>query len=135
MLKSKFVVSFAVLFTLMLSTANINLAQGSKNLSKEKYEQAVANIKNAIVSDNSGLRSSAIYMTGKYQLSELGDALINEYRKEESKSTRFLIAFSIYQLGDKNLIDELITESFLKGDVELEETVQSMLKVYEITQI
>jgi len=62
--------------------------------------RAIANLVMALMSDNDGLRSSAIYLVRENKLEEVVDALINVLKNDESESSKVMAAVTLYQIGN-----------------------------------
>jgi HEAT repeat protein len=63
--------------------------------------KAVKNLKAALVSENDGVRTSAIYMAGLYRVDEAAEMLRNEIRNGKDGYTKKLAALSLYRIGDE----------------------------------
>jgi HEAT repeat protein len=84
--------------TLSLTTVN---AQNSGLILKKNEIQ---NLISGIQSDNTGLRKSAIFMAGKYEVMQTEEALITLLKIEEDASVKILIALALYKIGsDKGM--------------------------------
>ena len=62
---------FGIMAVLLLVGGNNIFAQESKNVLVSINENSLGNLKNAIKSDNPGLRKSGIYFAGKHSVKEV----------------------------------------------------------------
>lgn len=102
--KSKFY--FTLLFVVFL-VSSITVAQTKPSVVVKLDNNAISNLNQAIVSDNYGLRKSAIYLVGKYSLYESSDNLLVQLKKEKDPSLRILIMRVLYILGDEEFMDDI----------------------------
>jgi hypothetical protein len=70
-----------------------------KHSGPEKNE--IENLLMGIRSDNPGLKKSAIYMSGKYEVSECSGVLIQQLKTEKDASVKVLIALALYRIGSE----------------------------------
>jgi HEAT repeat protein len=70
-------------------------------------ENGIANLVTGIKSDNLGLRKSAIYLAGLYQISETVPTLIDQLKKEENAEVKVLTALVLYRLEDPRGIEAI----------------------------
>jgi len=70
-----------------------------KNVTDNEY--ALKNLVAGIQSENTGVKRSAIYFAGKYQIAEVEDVLIDQLNEEKDASTRILIALVLYEMGSE----------------------------------
>lgn len=66
--------------------------------------EAIENLETAIKSNNTGLRRSAIYFAGQYQISELIPSLVKQLKREDDRSIRILIALSLHKMGTPDAV-------------------------------
>lgn len=77
-------------------------------------EQEVGNLITGIKSDNLGLRKSAIYLSGLYEISETVPALIDQLKIEENAEVKILTALVLFRLEDPRGIEAI--ENLYKDD-------------------
>lgn len=95
----------AVMTLALTLTATLNAQEPSKIDAK-----AVKNLKAALVSENDGVRTSAIYMAGLYRIDDAAEMLRNEIKNGKDGYTKKLAALSLYRIGDAegiNLIKKM----------------------------
>jgi hypothetical protein len=63
-------------------------------------ENGIANLITGIKSDNLGLRKSAIYLAGLYEISETVPTLIDQLKKEDNAEVKVLTALVLFRLED-----------------------------------
>lgn len=100
----------------------------------ELKKKAIENLKAAILSDNPGVRKSAIYHAGYYRVKETVSSLMKQLKREEDPSIRILIALSLYKLNDEkalNLIKEL---SYSDSDPKVRRMCSAIFNEYEINR-
>jgi HEAT repeat protein len=85
-----------VLVSVRISTAQVKFINNHNKIENK----AVANLVMALMSDNEGLRNSAINLVREYKLEEVVDALINVLNKDESESSKVMAAVTLYQIGN-----------------------------------
>jgi HEAT repeat protein len=90
------VVTMALVMTLGLTAA---YAQKS-DLDLKKNE--IENLLTGITSDNVGLKKSAVYMAGKYEVIETAETLIGQLKVEDDASVKILIALALYRMGSED---------------------------------
>ncbi|HZW39520.1 MAG TPA: HEAT repeat domain-containing protein [Ignavibacteriaceae bacterium] len=88
--------------TLTLGYMNV-LGQNTDRL----HKNGIPNLKQAVQSENTGLKKSAIYMAGKYKIAEMVEPLVNQLAKEDDDNVKVLIALSLYEIGDEKGIDAI----------------------------
>jgi HEAT repeat protein len=87
------VLTIVLLSLVLLASANAQRPERGFSVNEIK------NLTTAIQSENYGLKRSAIYLAGKYEMEEVSDVLIQELKKSNDPSTRILIALSLYKIG------------------------------------
>jgi HEAT repeat protein len=102
--QSKLYVVFLVVLILLSSIA---VAQTKPSVVVKLNDNAISNLNQAIVSENYGLRKSAIYLVGKYSLYESSDYLLTQLKKEKDPSLRILIMRVLYIIGDEEFMDDI----------------------------
>lgn len=96
------IVVFSAMSTKVYSQISIDDITTSMNVKLSK--KAIDNLKAAIISDNLGVRRSAIFHAGYYRASQAAATLLKQLRIEKDPSTRILIALSLYKLNDDNAL-------------------------------
>ena len=92
-----------ILTVVLLSAVLIGSGVAQKNSIKEvtTNQYALQNLVAGIQSDNIGVKRSAIYFAGKYQIAEVEETLITQLKEEEDASTRILIALVLFEMGSE----------------------------------
>jgi hypothetical protein len=110
-MKKYFYTFVAVLSFTILTSSLLAQAQEKKNDMKFT-EQGITNLETAIKSDNPGLKKSAIFMAGKYQVVELEDLLIDELKSQNNTEIKLLIANVLHKMySEKGM---MVLEDFAK---------------------
>lgn len=106
--KKKFnsVVTATVFMAIFLLSAN-SFAQETKNVILSLNDQSIGNLKNAIQSNNPGLRKSGIYFAGKYAVEELTETLLQQLNEENEPNLRVLMIRVLYIIGNYEYMDEI----------------------------
>lgn len=89
-----------VVLMLLASTTNTE-AQRKYQFNKNSIES----LRDGITSKNNGLRRSAIYMAGFYEVSEVANTLCDELKNEINPAVKVLIALALYKIGDENSLN------------------------------
>jgi HEAT repeat protein len=63
-------------------------------------EREIDNLKIALRSENTGLRKSAIYLTGFYGMREMVPVLVDQLKREESADVKILTALVLLKIED-----------------------------------
>jgi len=79
-----------------ISTAQVKYAYNNNKLEKK----VIANYVMALMSDNAGLRNSAIKIVSENKLDEVVDALIYVLKNDNSESSKVMAAVTLYQIGN-----------------------------------
>jgi HEAT repeat protein len=104
--KSSLVAASTFLMVLFLLNVGV-FAQETKNVIVSLNNQSISNLKNAIQSDNPGLRKSGIYFAGKYAVDEVSETLLHQLKKEEDPNLRVLMIRVLYIIGNYEYMDEI----------------------------
>ena len=104
--KSSLVATSTFLMVLFLLNVGV-FAQETKNVIVSLNNQSIFNLKNAIQSDNPGLRKSGIYFAGKYAVDEVSETLLHQLKKEEDPNLRVLMIRVLYIIGNYEYMDEI----------------------------
>lgn len=83
------------------------LAQKPSNVIFVLNENAIANLKTGITSENPGLRKSAIYLVGKHSIEEVSETLIEQLELEKKPSIRILITRVLYIIGNDEYMSNI----------------------------
>jgi ATP-dependent helicase/DNAse subunit B len=81
------------------------LASTTNTEAQKKYQfnkNSIESLRDGITSKNNGLRRSAIYMAGFYEISEVSNTLCDELKNEINPAIKVLIALTLYKIGDEN---------------------------------
>lgn len=103
-----------VLVIFSLTVTNLN-ATDRPSLSESEIENLITGIE----SDNNGLMRSSVYLAGKYKVREVTSSLINKLKTEEDPSDVILIAFAIYEIGDKEAVLEMLETAEIASDAKV----------------
>jgi hypothetical protein len=89
-------------------TVGVNniFAQQSKNVLVTINENSLGNLRNAIRSDNPGLRKSGIYFAGKHAVKEVSETLHEQLNIEKDPSLKVLIIRVLYIIENDKYIDD-----------------------------
>ena len=74
-------------------------------------KNALGNLRTAIKSENSGLRKSGIYFSGKYSVQEVSETLLEQLKKETNPELRILIVRVLFIIDDQKFVDEIYNVS------------------------
>lgn len=106
-----------VVSVMLITSISYSQSQNQKNKFKKASvsefsdrqwtENGIANLVTGIKSDNLGLRKSAIYLAGLYQISETVPTLIDQLKKEENAEVKVLTALVLYRLEDPRGIEAI----------------------------
>lgn len=106
-----------VVSVMLITSISYSQSQNQKNKFKKASvsefsdrqwtENGIANLVTGIKSDNLGLRKSAIYLAGLYQISETVPTLIDQLKKEQNAEVKVLTALVLYRLEDPRGIEAI----------------------------
>ena len=99
-------ITFLTLFVLSF-VASQNFAQDTKTVVVSLDEDTIGNLKNAITSDNPGLRKSGIYLAGKHAVKEVSETLVEQLDKENDPELKILILRVLFIIDENNNMDEI----------------------------
>jgi hypothetical protein len=68
---------------------------------------SIENLRAGVKNNNEGVRKCCIYFAGKYKISDLREALMDQLTYEKNPRIRILIALSLYQIEDSEEIEFL----------------------------
>jgi len=100
-----------VVLMLLASTTNTE-AQRKYQFNKNSIES----LRDGITSNNNGLRRSAIYMAGFYEINEVANTLCDELKNEINPAVKVLIALALYKIGDENSLNMIESLSKTEKD-------------------
>ena len=96
---NKYILVPVILF--VLAAEGISYAQKKSTYANNKIgKKAVANLVMALMSDNTGLRNSALDLVRGCGLDEVVDALIYTLKNENSTSMKVMAAVTLYRIGN-----------------------------------
>ena len=98
----------------------------------ERAQKAVANIVIGIKSENDGLKRSAIYFAGKYQLKETSDALVDQFSVEKDPSTKILIAHSIFRIHNDSAMEKIYEMSVKDINPKVRRLTAAIYETYKL---
>lgn len=105
--KFNYFITGIILVLFLMSSGNSLLAQKSKNVIVKINDNSLGNLKNAIKSENPGLRKSGIYFAGKHSVKELSETLLEQLNVEEDPSLRVLIIRVLYILENDKFLNDI----------------------------
>ncbi|MCC6551062.1 MAG: HEAT repeat domain-containing protein [Ignavibacteriaceae bacterium] len=105
-------------------------AQESTQSRYFKEKLYLQNLITGIQSENTGLRRSAIYLAGKYRLTEVNEALIEAMKTEIDPSTRILIALALYNIGETSGMEAILNFSHVEKDAKVKRMLTSLYDEY-----
>jgi HEAT repeat protein len=73
----------------------------AQNSALKLKKSEIGNLLTGITSDNIGLKKSAVYMAGKYEVVETAETLIGQLKVEDDASVKILIALALYRMGSE----------------------------------
>ncbi len=97
--KMKKYIFVMVIFFVFVAVGISKAQEKSYNSNTKIGKIAKANLVMALMSDNTGLRNSAIEFVRKYNLDEVIDALKDVLENDESNSAKVMAAVTLYQIG------------------------------------
>ena len=98
-----------IFITLLFLSFGVNalLAQDTKSVVLSLDQNAISNLKNAITSDNPGLRKSGIYLAGKHSVEEVSATLLEQLDKENVTELKILIMRVLYIIDEHDHMDDI----------------------------
>ena len=85
-----------------------------KEYTEKQFANFIANLSVAIQAENSGLRKSAIYLSGLYEITEAVPVLVDQLKKEENANVKILTALVLFRLEDPRGMEAI--ENLYKHD-------------------
>ena len=105
--KFNYFISGIILVLFLMNSGNSIIAQKSKDVIVSINENSIGNLKNAIKSENPGLRKSGIYFAGKHSVKEVSETLLDQLNVEKDPSLRVLIIRVLYIIENDKFLDEI----------------------------
>jgi HEAT repeat protein len=112
------VIVIITFFTLAVTIKAQNDYAG-KIVNSKRYAK---NLSACISSKNEGVKNMAVYYAGKYKVTGVAKALIDQLRNEESPRTRAIIIYSLLMIGD----EECITAAYQYANGEMDEYIKKV---------
>lgn len=104
--------SVMMVVLMLLATTTSTEAQRKYQFNKNSIES----LRDGITSNNNGLRRSAIYMAGFYEINEVANTLCDELKNEINPAVKVLIALALYKIGDENSLNMIESLSKTEKD-------------------
>lgn len=124
----------AATFVFVLFAFNQSNAQNFETQAKAQYEYALENLEQGIRSDNYGLRRSAIYLAGKYQIEAAAETLLAQLDDEEYPENRILIGLSLYEIGNTEAVAELKGKISKEEHLRVKEMFTAICSAFELAK-
>jgi len=100
--------------------------------SSVSLDTAISNLRIGITSENLGLRKSAVYFAGKYEVDEVLLDLMGQLDKEDNASVRILIAHSLYKIADSRGIYRIKELATSDNDREVRRMATALFNEFQI---
>ena len=107
----------------LLTLLSLTLFAAPKNNSK------VANLKTGITSSNEGLKKSAMFMAGKYKISEAAGELVNELKNSDN-NIKILAALSLLRINDAKAMAEVKAAAEKETDAHTKNMLSAICNEY-----
>lgn len=118
----------AALVALVLTSAA--MAQKPILPASAKSKKAIENLRANIASENNGVKRSAIYLAGKYAMTDVLPDLFSQMEKEHDPSNKILIALSVYNIGQPESISKLKELSANESSSRVREMINEIYRQY-----
>lgn len=118
----------AALVALVLTSAA--MAQKPILPASAKSKKAIENLRANIASENNGVKRSAIYLAGKYAMTDVLPDLFSQMEKEHDPSNKILIALSVYNIGQPESISKLKDLSANESNSRVREMINEIYRQY-----
>ena len=125
-------ISGIILVLFLMNSGNNIIAQKSKDVIVSINENSIGNLKNAIKSENPGLRKSGIYFAGKHSVKEVSETLLDQLNVEKDPSLRVLIIRVLYIIENDKFLDEIYYLALNDENVRVRKMASA---IYEAMQI
>jgi hypothetical protein len=111
----RMIINVTLILVILAGTSVLTMAKAPEKvkLGKQAVENYILNLK----SENAGVRKSAIFYTGIYQVKEAEETLNNIYKTSEDVHEKVLVKFAIYLINRGNI-------DFKLGEIPLEQREQ-----------
>lgn len=113
---------------LIISTATY--AQDARTQKPIVKPNAIANLIAGIKSENEGVRKSATYFAGKYEIDQAVSPLIEQLKVEKNPSLRLLIALALYKIGNDKGLDAIYENALLENDPHVKKMCYAIVEEY-----
>ena len=130
--KFNYFISGIILVLFLMNSGNSIIAQKSKDVIVSINENSIGNLKNAIKSENPGLRKSGIYFAGKHSVKEVSETLLDQLNVEKDPSLRVLIIRVLYIIENNKFLDEIYYLALNDENVRVRKMASA---IYEAMQI
>lgn len=130
--KFNYFISGIILVLFLMNSGNSIIAQKSKDVIVSINENSIGNLKNAIKSENPGLRKSGIYFAGKHSVKEVSETLLDQLNVEKDPSLRVLIIRVLYIIENDKFLDEIYYLAMNDENVRVRKMASA---IYEAMQI
>ncbi len=122
------------IYTALISAFCIFFATNvsATDIKKEITEKAKSNLITAINSDNEGLKRSAIYFSGQYEVNETLNAMLKLFRNETNPSTRILIVHAIYRIKDSLAMEKIHDLIMTDRDPKVQRLGKAIYETYKL---
>ena len=130
--KSRSAANISFLIVAFLISFSSVFAQESKTVVLNLDENAYANLKTAIQSENPGLRKSGIYYAGKYSVNEVSETLLEQLKDETDPSLRILILRVLYILEDDKFTDDIYEVALNDEDTKVRKMASAIYSVMQV---
>ena len=116
--------TFKVFFAVVISLFLFNLSLSAQSQAGKFSEVGIKELTRGIESSNTGLKTSAIYLAGKYRIEELLPVLKNALYKEQNVDVKKNILLTLGQFQG-NKVNNIFTD-FIKSNPEQKLKEQAM---------
>ena len=117
---------------MFLFAVTVNHAQEERNVVLTLGNDAIGNLKNAITSENPGLRKSGIYLAGKHTVKEVAGTLLEQLNNENDPELKILIIRVLYIIDENEYMNEIHQ---LALNEENDKVRQMASAIYSVMQI
>lgn len=116
----------SALYTIgLLTLLSLTLFAAPKNNGK------IANLKAGITSSNEGLKKSAMYMAGKYKVSETAGDLVNELKNSDN-NIKILAALSLLRINDSKAMTQVKAAAEKETDARTKNMLSAIYNEYTL---
>ncbi|MCX6169813.1 MAG: HEAT repeat domain-containing protein [Ignavibacteriales bacterium] len=118
----------------VLVLASVTMGQSTKSANPLFKENAIKNLIVGIQSENNGLRESAIYLAGKYEITEVVETLVDQFKRETDPKMRVLIALALYKIGDEKGMDAIYAAAVNDSDSKVKRICNAIVNEYNTSK-